>query len=536
MFSPKRNIVITGFMGTGKTVVGRELARRLGRRFVDMDEILAARLGTSIGEIFRQHEEERFRREEKRLASELGKQNGLVIATGGGTVLLAENREALARNGELICLEAAPEVVIRRLEETGDRPLLLEGKVRERVYRLLELRKGSYAMIPRHIDTSHLTRHEVVERILTHLGLDEYRIFVHHGEVGYQVFVERGLLANLKRRFPHVIPSRRCVIVTNATVKRLWGPTLSRALKGEEVSHDMVLIPDGERYKTLATVGKIYDHLARLKTERSTCLVSFGGGVVSDLVGFAAATYMRGIPVVHIPTTLLAQGDAAIGGKTGFDHSLSKNLIGTFCQPVAVFADPLVLSTLPLRHIRNGLAEYIRSALIGSEDLLVEIERNRTRLLAKEPKALESVIRKCARVKAEIVSKDPFEKGLRRKLNLGHTIGHALETMGEYRTLLHGEAVSLGLVVALRLAARRAMCDPALSTRVVGLLSSLGLPTVLPKLNEEKLWDLLLLDKKTRDGKPTFVLPKKLGEVEIVEGLTKHEVLETLRELKGKRA
>lgn len=176
MFGPKCNIVITGFMGTGKTAVGLELARRLGRAFVDTDEILTERLGTSLGEFFRQHGEERFRREEQKLVSELGKLNGLVIATGGGTMLLAVNRETLARNGEIICLEAAPEVVIRRLEETGDRPLLPEGKVRERVYSLLELRKGSYAMIPRHIDTSHLTLHEVVDRILNHLGLDESRI------------------------------------------------------------------------------------------------------------------------------------------------------------------------------------------------------------------------------------------------------------------------------------------------------------------------------------------------------------------------
>jgi len=533
MFSTKRNIVITGFMGTGKTSVGRELARRLGRKFVDMDEVLVKRLGTSIGEVFRQHGEGLFRRQEARLVAELGRQKGLVIATGGGTVLLPENRQDLSRNGELICLESAPEVVIRRLEVPGDRPLILEGKPRERIYRLLELRRGSYAMVPRHIDTSHLTVYQVVERILSHLGLDEYRILVHHGEVGYQVFVEQGILANLRQRLPYVIPSSRCVIVTNPTVKRLWGKTLCQALKGEDLACEFITIPDGERHKNLTTVGRIYDHLVRLKAERNTCLVSFGGGVVSDLVGFAASTYMRGVPVLHIPTTLLAQGDAAIGGKTGFDHPLSKNLIGTFHHPVAVFADPLVLRTLPLRHIRNGLAEFIRSALIGSEDLLSEIERNKKKLLAKEPKALESVIRKCARIKAEIVSRDPYEKGLRRKLNLGHTIGHALETMGEYRTLLHGEAVGIGLVVALRLAVRRAMCDPALAERVVSLLKSLGLPTELPKSDEEKLWNVLLLDKKTKNGRPTFVLPRKVGEVETVEGLTRHEVIETLKELKG---
>lgn len=533
MFSAKRNIVITGFMGTGKSSVGRELARRLGRKFVDMNEVLTQRLGSPIGEVFRQHGEAKFRREEARLAAELGRGKGLVIATSGGTVLLPENRAALSKNGELICLEAAPEVVIRRLEMPGSHPVLLEGKSRERVYSLLSMRKGSYAMVPRHIDTSHLTVFQVVERILTHLGFDEYRLLVQHGETGYQVFVEQGILADLRLRLPHVIPSRRCIIVTNPTVKRLWGKALCQALKGESLACEFITIPDGERYKTLQTVGLIFDKLVQLKADRQTCLVSFGGGVVSDLTGFAASTYMRGISVVHIPTTLLAQGDAAIGGKTGFDHPLSKNLIGTFYHPVAVFADPLILKTLPVRHIRNGLAEHIRSALIGSEDLLIEIERNQKKLLARNSRALESAIRKCARVKVDIVSQDPYEKGLRRKLNLGHTIGHALETMGEYRTLLHGEAVSLGLVVAMRLASHRQMCDPALSARVVGLLKSLRLPIALPKLNEEKLWKTLLLDKKTKDGKPTFILPRKVGEVEIVEGVTRQEVMETLKELKS---
>lgn len=534
-FSPKKNIVLTGFMGTGKTVVGRELAKRLGRKFVDMDEVLAQRLGTSIGEIFRQHGEERFRTEEAKLAAELGRKRGLVIATGGGTVLLPENRETLSRNGVMICLEALPEVVIRRLEDLGDCPLLLEGRFRERIYHLLEMRKGSYAMVPWHMDTSQSSPYEVVERILSHLGFDEFRILVHHGDAGYQVFVEQGLLENLHRHLPHILPSRRCVVVTVPRVKRLWGKALARALVEGGLNSEWILIPDGEQHKTLKTVSLIYDHLARLRAERRTALVSFGGGVVCDLVGFAASTYMRGIPVVHLPTTLLAQGDAAIGGKTGFDHPLSKNLLGSFYHPVAIFADPLVLKTLPLRHIRNGLAEFVKSALIGSEDLLTEIERNQKRLLDRDPKALESVIRKAARVKAGIVSKDPYEKGLRRKLNLGHTVGHALETLGGYRSLLHGEAVGLGLVVALDLASRRGLCEPALPERVISLLRSLGLPTTLPGMNAEKLWSILLLDKKVKDGKPTFVLPKALGEVEIVEGLTRREVMEALRKLKGKK-
>jgi len=539
------NIVLAGFMGTGKSAVGRAVAERLGRRFLDTDSLIEAALGMTVQEVFARYGEAFFRAQERQAVSYAAKQQDVVIAVGGGALLAVANRAALEANGQIVCLEAAPEAILARLPGDSNRPLLA-GDPEARVRSFLAARAAHYASLPYHVDTTGLSVAEVAERVIALVsqaianpgaptanrpstagqvpsGIETIPVPVPGAE--YHIYLAPGLLAQAGHVLRDLGMAGRAVIVTNPVVGRLYAEMLGQCLGAAGLEWAVVEMPDGEIYKTLDTVTRLYAEFLRLGLERSSTVLALGGGVVGDVAGFAAATFLRGLPLVHVPTTLLAMIDASIGGKTGVDLPGGKNLVGAFYQPKAVLCDPEVLATLPAVELRCGLAEAIKTALIASPALFALLE-------AGEPWPLREIVRGAAGVKAAIVSADPTEQGLRATLNLGHTIGHALEQASHFR-YRHGEAVSIGLVGATRLAVRLGLGASEVAERVEALLQRCGLPIRYAGVDQEKLLAALHVDKKRRGGRQRWILPVRLGEVIITDEVPQDAVLEVVTHLGG---
>ncbi len=329
----------------------------------------------------------------------------------------------------------------------------------------------------------------------------------------------------------HGLPERVAVIA-DSTVAELYGEAALSPLRGAGYTAELLTFPPGEASKTLETAAGLYDELLARRLDRRSAIIALGGGVTGDLGGFVAATYLRGIPWAVVPTTLLAQVDAAIGGKTGVDHPRGKNLIGAFHQPRFVLTDPELLSTLPRRELHAGLAEVTKSALIWDEALFRFIEENLTALLAGDLAALEEAIAGAARVKAEVVSRDEREGGLRRILNFGHTLGHALEAATGYRDFLHGEAVAWGMLAAVWLSHERGFLDSTARARVKAVLRRLPRPP-LPKLSPRELLGYIRHDKKVLGGRLHFVLLRRIGEAVADTGIREEDLLAALEYLKS---
>jgi 3-dehydroquinate synthase len=522
------NIVLTGFMGTGKTAVGRQVAQRLGRPFVDMDAVIEQRAGKRIAEIFAALGEPAFRQMEAELCRELADRRGLVISTGGGALVPTANRLALAASSLLVCLTAPPELVLERLAATADRPLLAASDRLERIRSLLAERSAAYATIPHQIDTTGLTVEQVVQEVIRMAEAAPIPISVRTPEGGYDILVGEGLLAQAGTLVARSALSDSrpgaCAVVTHPKIAAAHGQTLLDGLSLSGFTATMIEIPDGEAHKTLETVGRLYERLVEAGLDRRSPLIALGGGVAGDVTGFAAATYLRGVPFVQIPTSLLAMVDASVGGKTGVDLPQGKNLIGAFKQPALVVIDPEVLSTLPAAEFRSGLAEVVKHGMIGAPALFEALEGKD----GAAPPELAQLIADAVRVKVAVVEEDPFERGRRAVLNLGHTFGHAIEIVSEYR-VRHGEAVGMGLVAATRLAARRGLCDPALAMRVERLLERLELPAQPVGLAAEHIVAAMATDKKRAGGRLRFVLPRALGDVDVFDDVTREEVLAVLQ-------
>lgn len=335
-------------------------------------------------------------------------------------------------------------------------------------------------------------------------------VYVELSERRYPIHIGPGLLHRADRLAPH-LAGRRVMIVTDETVAPLYLGALQDTLAGYE-THTLVL-PDGERYKTLATLEQVVTALLEARLDRSSTVIALGGGVVGDIAGFAAACYQRGISYVQAPTTLLAQVDSSVGGKTGVNHVLGKNMIGAFHQPACVLADTNTLTTLPLRELRAGFAEVVKYGLIRDAAFFVWLEDNLEALLAREPEALAYAIERSCTNKAEIVAADERESGARALLNLGHSFGHAIETGLGYGVWLHGEAVAAGIGMATDLSVRLGWLDPAVAKRITALLEAARLPTQAPvALAPEIMHTLMAIDKKARGGALRLVLLKGLGQ------------------------
>lgn len=346
------------------------------------------------------------------------------------------------------------------------------------------------------------------------------------------MLVERGLLHSAQEALGPIIPAHSKVfLLSSEPVLKLWGSPLVESLSRAGRAIDVVEMPDGESAKKLASVEKLTAKLVRLGGDRRSVIVALGGGVVGDVAGFAASIFMRGIPVVQIPTTLVAQVDSALGGKTGVNLASGKNLIGTFHQPLAVLADPQVLTTLPEREYRSGLLEAMKYGVIRNPEIFEVMESQRDRLLRRDGDVLERLIVECVRVKADIVSADEREGGERRILNFGHTVGHTLESATHYKHFLHGEAVGWGMIAAAIIGHEMQITDPALAARIISLVMSYGmLPAV--SVSGRRVMKLLQSDKKTMAGVPHFILAtSKLGAVEVVDTVRPSAVLAAVKEI-----
>lgn len=348
----------------------------------------------------------------------------------------------------------------------------------------------------------------------------------------YQGVIENGLLARAGSVLADLLPEvSRIFVVTVAPVRRRWGKKLAQSLKAGGFEPEVIAMPDGEPAKKLATVEALGEKLARLGADRKAVIVAFGGGVVGDVGGLLASLYMRGVELVQVPTTVLAQVDASIGGKTGVNLVAGKNLVGTFYHPRVVLIDPAVLKTLPDREYRAGLYEALKCGVIGNVELFLRFEQKRAQILKRDPVDLEWLIAQSVKLKAEVVSADEREGGLRRVLNFGHTIGHALEAETGYRRLLHGEAVGWGMIAATNIALRVGRTDKFTAGRITDTVSSLGR---LPELNvsSRKILARLQNDKKTQDGVVHFVLPREIGKVEIASDVPESVVIEAVEDLR----
>ncbi|MDA8419972.1 MAG: 3-dehydroquinate synthase [Pseudomonadota bacterium] len=351
-------------------------------------------------------------------------------------------------------------------------------------------------------------------------------LVVELGARSYPIYIGPGLLDQKQPLASH-ITGRRAVIVTNDVVAPLYLDRV-RALLGH-FEPVIVVLPDGEQHKTLGDLNPVFDALLTHRCDRGTTLVALGGGVVGDMTGFAAAVYQRGVPFIQIPTTLLAQVDSSVGGKTGVNHPLGKNMIGAFHQPRCVIIDTSTLGSLPDRELSAGLAEVIKYGLIRDTRFLAWLEENVDRLLAREPQALAFAIETSCRSKAVVVAADETERGQRALLNLGHTFGHAIETGMGYGSWLHGEAVAAGMVVAAELSCRIGWLQPPDVARVRTLVERARLPTRIPaQLGAGQVLELMAVDKKVEDGKLRLVLLKALGEATVTADVPRAVIMEVL--------
>jgi 3-dehydroquinate synthase len=351
------------------------------------------------------------------------------------------------------------------------------------------------------------------------------RLQVDLGSRSYPIYIGRSLLEQPACLQPHVA-ARRVLVVSNECVLRLHGERLRAGLAGLDV--DELAIADGEAHKNLATFAQILDVLVARRHSRSTTVVAFGGGVVGDVAGFAAACYQRGVDLVQVPTTLLAQVDSSVGGKTAVDHPGGKNLIGAFHQPRAVVADTTTLSTLPERELRAGLAEVIKYGVMRDAAFFAWLEAHLPSLLARDDAALTQAIATSCRIKADVVGRDERESDLRAILNLGHTFGHAIETLGGYGSWLHGEAVAAGIVMAADLSVRLGWLPAADGARIRALLAAAGLPVVPPSIARADWLSAMAMDKKAAAGRIRLVLPRAIGAVEVTEAFPADALAATL--------
>lgn len=347
------------------------------------------------------------------------------------------------------------------------------------------------------------------------MAIVESSVKVSLAERSYDIVVGAGLLDSLGRRLQALGFCGQVGVVTDAAVGKLYGPRVMRAIKSAGLEGHLIVLPAGERTKTLRWVTRVLDELVKERFERGSALVALGGGVIGDLTGFAASVYLRGIPFIQVPTTLVAQVDSSVGGKTGVNHPLGKNLIGAFYQPRLVLSDIATLKTLPRREWLGGLAEVIKYGMIADEPFFKYVEQHMDSLLKIEEEPVRHIVTQSCRIKAAVVMEDERESDRRRILNYGHTIGHALESLGKYKTLIHGEAVAIGMVHEAALSHYLGLCTQELVSRQRDVIHRTGLPDTLPRVTFTELWTAMQHDKKVAKGRVYSVFPERIGQVRI---------------------
>ena len=535
----QRTIVLVGLMGAGKTAIGRRLAARLGLPFRDSDAEIEAAAGRSVPELFATFGEPYFRNGERQVIQRLLRDGPLVLATGGGAMIDPATRAAIRASAVSVWLRAPLPVLVRRVSTRRTRPLLAQGDPAAILSRLMTERYPIYAEADIVIDCGDDSLDQTTRNVAVAIAAWQppRRLPVRLPSCSYDIVIGDGLLERAGALMAAVLPQRRAIVVTDRIVASLHLQALLHGLSKTGVEATPIVVPPGEASKSLAAFGLLMDEMLAARPERGTTVIALGGGVVGDLAGFAAATALRGLPFVQVPTTLLAQVDSSVGGKTGINASHGKNLIGAFHQPRMVLADTATLATLPPREKRAGYAEIVKAGLIGDAEFYGWCEAHGSAVVAEDREAqTEAILRACA-FKAAVVGDDEREERPndgRALLNLGHTFGHALEAECGYGAMLHGEAVAVGLGLACRLSARLGLCNPDVAERVTRHVAAVGLPADLGMLNRRfsaaRLVELMRRDKKMRDGQLKFVLLRGIGEAFTSADVPAEAVVEVLRD------
>lgn len=569
------NLFLIGPMAAGKTTIGKQLAKLLNLPFVDSDAEIESKAGASISWIFDVEGEAGFRQREEKMLAELTEQRGIVLSTGGGAIKMASNRAQLKANGIVIYLQTTVEKQLQRTRHDKKRPLLQTDSPRKVLEALAKERNPLYeetATItvstdnkkPRWVATQIL---EKIEEYLAKKGVashynnenstmtdlntnilnsmsqannvsqsadvknlssaqfnTSHSLMVNLADRSYPIHIEAGLFQD-PQIFSMLKPQQKVMIVTNETVAPLYLDTIQSILIKQNITVHSVILPDGENYKTLETLNTVFTALLEQRFGRDGLLIALGGGVIGDLVGFAAATYQRGINFIQIPTTLLSQVDSSVGGKTAVNHPLGKNMIGAFYQPISVIIDSNCLDTLPEREFSAGLAEVIKYAIIFDYQFFQWLEENLDKLMARDKLALAYAIQRCCQLKAEVVGRDETEQGERALLNLGHTFGHAIEAELGYGVWLHGEAVASGMMMACCTAQRLGLIQQPVIERVKQLLIKAKLPVTKPEsMQTNEFMPHMLRDKKVLAGKLRLIIPTAIGCCELRDDIN-HEIV-----------
>lgn len=544
----KRSIFLVGLSGSGKTTVGRLLAARMSARFVDTDAELERIAGRSIPDIFANEGEAAFRALERQVVQHVSEDGPSVVSTGGGAPVDPTSRRMMHARGTIVWLDTATDVLLERLAQQGtdDRPLLSDGggadgdradDARATLERLRAERGFAYAEADLRVDTSGLEQDQIAAMIAADIhqmaAIDT--VWVQPPSLTYPVYVGSGVLDRAGQLLARHGLNGTLRIIADERVAELHADRLHRALDGRPQRWYPVLA--GEEHKTLDQAYRLYDALLADKPERGDLIVAFGGGVIGDLAGFVAATLLRGMRFVQIPTTVLSQVDSSVGGKVGVDHPAGKNLIGAFHQPSLVLADLDILRTLPRREIAAGWAEVVKISVVQDAELFDRLEASADALMQLDPDASGFAIRRAIELKARLVEQDEHDtKGIRAVLNYGHTLGHAIEAASDYAALLHGEAVAVGMGGAAHIAERMGLHPTEAVQRQSRLLARLGLPQAAPNLARSRVEAAMTLDKKRAEGRTTWILPTGLGRVTVTADVPDALVEEALELIGAERA
>jgi shikimate kinase/3-dehydroquinate synthase len=553
-----RSLVLVGMMGAGKTSVGKRVAARLRLPFADADHEIEAAAGMTIPEIFARHGEDYFRDGERRVVARLLGEGPRVLATGGGAFMNAQTRQTIAQRGVSIWLKADFDVLMRRVRRRSNRPLLQTPDPEGTMRRLIEQRYPTYGLADVTVKSRDMPHEAITDLVLAaiaeKLGVteddieramapqegevepgDRRRLRVALDKRGYDIVIGRDLISTAGERIAELAPGSACAIVTDGNVAKAHLPALEKSLDAAGIRHARVVVPAGEASKSYERWAQVCDAVIDAKMERGDLVVALGGGVVGDLAGYAAATVRRGMRFVQIPTSLLAQVDSSVGGKTGINSQHGKNLIGAFHQPALVLADTGALDTLPEREFRAGYAEVVKYGLIDDLAFFEWLERNWREVFSGGPARAEAIRKSCA-AKAAVVARDETEQGDRALLNLGHTFGHAYERLTKYdgARLVHGEGVAIGMACAFRFSQALGLCPGQETQRVEAHLKAVGLPTRIRDIpgwthSAADVLEAMFQDKKVSRGKLTFILAKGIGKSFIAKGVEAEKVEAFLR-------
>ncbi|HUH99246.1 MAG TPA: 3-dehydroquinate synthase [Anaerolineales bacterium] len=505
-----KHIFLYGPPGAGKSSVGQVLAERLRWPFVDLDLEIERSAGQAIPQIVEQQGEAGFRNLETETLERAVNESPRVIALGGGALLRHENRMLAENNGKIILLMAEPTTLLERLQSNDRKRPLLAGDLRSRLSALLEMRREHYASFPLRIPVDGKSAQQKARQAQMAAGR-------HHLSAMGEYDVVMDDVSSLKD-----FSMENPLIVTDENVAKFHAQPVLDGLSASGLYPKLLTVRAGESYKTLDTVIQLWRGFVEAGLERKSTVIALGGGVIGDLAGFAASTFMRGIDWVGVPTTLLAMVDSSLGGKTGFDLPEGKNLIGSFYPPRFVLIDPHLLETLPGAEFISGMAEVLKYGIISDPELFALCGHGLDWIKAN----LEEVVQRAVAVKVAIIEEDPYEQGLRASLNLGHTVGHAVELVSHFQ-LRHGEAVAIGMAAEAKLAERLKVATQGLSEVVAGALSALGLPSEIPRgLPRDELIRAMQMDKKRSKGVVRFALPVEIGRVELLDVTDLESVLE----------